>query len=268
MLTPSRQLSDAEKLRKVVLELVDTERTYVKVNIKLLCGITVHNHEHAHFKSHTHSIWTTCSSTTWSRWNVRRSSPVRKFKRCSATSRKSSRSNGSSYRIWKKRWSWSRTSTSSNIPVSLRWDNVELHTWTSNKSALEMPRDNVSVLENGLIDRSISWWRAHISATLCAPTLNQFVLFPNYMHIYVAFILHSMWYALSSRAQRTQTHLRACACSFPSLHVQSIWDRSCGGSVRNGLHAKFHTPHTYITCTLRIHCGKHRHSHTHKLTDT
>ncbi|KAL1400986.1 hypothetical protein pipiens_006983 [Culex pipiens pipiens] len=30
MLTPSRQLSDAEKLRKVILELVDTEKTYVK----------------------------------------------------------------------------------------------------------------------------------------------------------------------------------------------------------------------------------------------
>nr|CAD7256681.1 unnamed protein product [Timema shepardi] len=30
LLTPSRQLTDAEKLRKVVLELVDTERTYVK----------------------------------------------------------------------------------------------------------------------------------------------------------------------------------------------------------------------------------------------
>ncbi|XP_069967264.1 protein still life, isoform SIF type 1 isoform X11 [Bactrocera oleae] len=29
-LTPSRQLTDAEKLRKVILELVDTERTYVK----------------------------------------------------------------------------------------------------------------------------------------------------------------------------------------------------------------------------------------------
>ncbi|EDW30887.1 GL12357, partial [Drosophila persimilis] len=29
-LTPSRQLTDAEKLRKVVMELVDTERTYVK----------------------------------------------------------------------------------------------------------------------------------------------------------------------------------------------------------------------------------------------
>lgn len=32
MLTPSRQLSDAEKLRKVILELVDTERAYVKVS--------------------------------------------------------------------------------------------------------------------------------------------------------------------------------------------------------------------------------------------
>lgn len=32
MLTPSRQLTDAEKLRKVILELVDTERAYVKVN--------------------------------------------------------------------------------------------------------------------------------------------------------------------------------------------------------------------------------------------
>lgn len=29
--TPSRQLTDAEKLRKVILELIDTERTYVKV---------------------------------------------------------------------------------------------------------------------------------------------------------------------------------------------------------------------------------------------
>jgi hypothetical protein len=35
LLTPSRQLSDAEKLRKVVLELVDTERTYVKVRAEL-----------------------------------------------------------------------------------------------------------------------------------------------------------------------------------------------------------------------------------------
>lgn len=33
MLTPSRQLTDAEKLRKVILELVDTERAYVKVII-------------------------------------------------------------------------------------------------------------------------------------------------------------------------------------------------------------------------------------------
>lgn len=31
VLTPSRQLTDAEKLRKVVLELVDTEKAYVKV---------------------------------------------------------------------------------------------------------------------------------------------------------------------------------------------------------------------------------------------
>lgn len=29
--TPNRQLSDSEKLRKVIMELVDTERTYVKV---------------------------------------------------------------------------------------------------------------------------------------------------------------------------------------------------------------------------------------------
>lgn len=33
VLTPSRQLTDAEKLRKVILELVDTERAYVKVNL-------------------------------------------------------------------------------------------------------------------------------------------------------------------------------------------------------------------------------------------
>lgn len=31
-LTPSRQLSDAEKLKKVILELIETERTYVKVS--------------------------------------------------------------------------------------------------------------------------------------------------------------------------------------------------------------------------------------------
>lgn len=36
MLTPSRQLTDAEKLRKVILELVDTEKAYVKVG--LICG--------------------------------------------------------------------------------------------------------------------------------------------------------------------------------------------------------------------------------------
>lgn len=34
VLTPSRQLTDAEKLRKVILELVDTERAYVKVRIE------------------------------------------------------------------------------------------------------------------------------------------------------------------------------------------------------------------------------------------
>lgn len=33
VLTPSRQLSDAEKLKKVICELIDTERTYVKVNL-------------------------------------------------------------------------------------------------------------------------------------------------------------------------------------------------------------------------------------------
>lgn len=31
--TPSRHLSDADKLRKVLLELVDTERAYVKVRM-------------------------------------------------------------------------------------------------------------------------------------------------------------------------------------------------------------------------------------------
>lgn len=36
MLTPSRQLTDAEKLRKVISELVDTERAYVKVSFFLL----------------------------------------------------------------------------------------------------------------------------------------------------------------------------------------------------------------------------------------
>lgn len=36
MLTPSRQLTDAEKLRKVISELVDTERAYVKVMFNVL----------------------------------------------------------------------------------------------------------------------------------------------------------------------------------------------------------------------------------------
>lgn len=34
-MTPSRQLTDAEKLKKVILELIDTERTYVKVRASL-----------------------------------------------------------------------------------------------------------------------------------------------------------------------------------------------------------------------------------------
>lgn len=36
LLTPSRQLTDAEKLRKVILELVDTERAYVKVHFSIV----------------------------------------------------------------------------------------------------------------------------------------------------------------------------------------------------------------------------------------
>lgn len=43
--TPSRQLTDAEKLRKVILELVETERTYVKVKywytLILLCIVVL-----------------------------------------------------------------------------------------------------------------------------------------------------------------------------------------------------------------------------------
>lgn len=35
VLTPSRQLTDAEKLKKVILELVETERTYVTVSQSL-----------------------------------------------------------------------------------------------------------------------------------------------------------------------------------------------------------------------------------------
>ena len=37
VMTPSRQLTDAEKLKKVILELVETERTYVKVRVRM-CG--------------------------------------------------------------------------------------------------------------------------------------------------------------------------------------------------------------------------------------
>lgn len=33
--TPNRILTDAEKLRKVILELIETERTYVKVKVEL-----------------------------------------------------------------------------------------------------------------------------------------------------------------------------------------------------------------------------------------
>ena len=38
-LTPSRHLSDAEKLRKVLTELIDTERTYVKVGVGVGVGV-------------------------------------------------------------------------------------------------------------------------------------------------------------------------------------------------------------------------------------
>lgn len=34
--TPNKVLTDAEKLRKVILELIETERTYVRVSI-LIC---------------------------------------------------------------------------------------------------------------------------------------------------------------------------------------------------------------------------------------
>lgn len=39
MMTPSRQLTDAEKLKKVILELVDTERTYVKVRVPVFFSV-------------------------------------------------------------------------------------------------------------------------------------------------------------------------------------------------------------------------------------
>jgi len=42
-LTPSRQLTDAEKLRKVIMELVDTERTYVKVSTNIKRNIILNN---------------------------------------------------------------------------------------------------------------------------------------------------------------------------------------------------------------------------------
>lgn len=48
MHTPSRHLSEAEKLRKVVLELVDTERTYVKVCITSWCENTVEKSNNVH----------------------------------------------------------------------------------------------------------------------------------------------------------------------------------------------------------------------------
>lgn len=41
MLTPSRQLTDAEKLRKVILELVDTERAYVKVILIFIFAVFI-----------------------------------------------------------------------------------------------------------------------------------------------------------------------------------------------------------------------------------
>lgn len=41
LLTPSRQLSDAEKLRKVTLELIETERAYVKVSSFHRCNFSL-----------------------------------------------------------------------------------------------------------------------------------------------------------------------------------------------------------------------------------
>ena len=50
-----RQLTDAEKLRKVVVELVDTERTYVKhLGYLMQVGRHRHRHHHRHCHSHRH----------------------------------------------------------------------------------------------------------------------------------------------------------------------------------------------------------------------
>lgn len=57
MLTPSRQLTDAEKLRKVILELVDTEKTYVKVSL-FVSGFGEGRQLIRHFFGY--STWTTC----------------------------------------------------------------------------------------------------------------------------------------------------------------------------------------------------------------
>ena len=52
MITRSfRQLTDAEKLRKVVVELVDTERTYVK-HLGYLMQVGYHPHHYYHRQRH------------------------------------------------------------------------------------------------------------------------------------------------------------------------------------------------------------------------
>lgn len=58
MLTPSRQLTDAEKLRKVISELVDTERAYVKVMFNISpFMLWKKKNEKCNIHRHTH-IWT------------------------------------------------------------------------------------------------------------------------------------------------------------------------------------------------------------------
>lgn len=74
VMTPSRQLTDAEKLRKVTLELVDTERAYVKVR-ELLAKLQ-NDFNSILLITYILSTWTIFSRTTWNRWNVKLSSPM------------------------------------------------------------------------------------------------------------------------------------------------------------------------------------------------
>lgn len=115
-LTPSRQLSDGEKLKKCILELVETERTYVKV-VHFILTKLVRITEILFFDV-LNSIWTICWRIIWSRWSRKRSFHQLKSTPSLEISRRLSLSSACSNKVWKKHWLLSHISMSLTSPTS------------------------------------------------------------------------------------------------------------------------------------------------------